>query len=418
MSSEYRFSFPSNDQSYLHQSFVEKTNNLIGQKLCEIADSIRSLTYKDCSQSIEIIMKHVVWYIRNYEDGQIDEQGLSGKINEELHKTQDLKSTMSSSELQTLCHLIDEVLKQPEYVQVRTDTFESKHDLSFTKVDFVQIAQTYKGLRYFKKQADVVYELSQQFNRLIDSFSELSELASRVNSKDDKKEALQQEYSKGKEIARELSTTSKRLFGLSKYFYISEIHATTKFMSLDDANEFIRECKDYESREKELPKINADEVLEAFEHDLSQVIDDQIYRMIWSKILNDCIQRSRLEPTRQVDVRIHDTSLPRLLTLQDSLTKSNTPVIRDWISRQQKLVPLNAQLEPILDVRINDKQVFVTVTLMLGDPDELTLDSLLLNNTLVSEHPECIDKSIDTLISEYGLAYDEHIIVTFEYKLP
>lgn len=49
MTSEYRFSFPSNDQSYLHQSFVDKTNNLIGQKLCEIADSIRSLMYKDCS---------------------------------------------------------------------------------------------------------------------------------------------------------------------------------------------------------------------------------------------------------------------------------------------------------------------------------------------------------------------------------
>ena len=418
MINELRFSFPSNDQSYLHQSFVEKTNNLIGQKLCEIADSIRSLTCKDCGQSIEMIMKHIVWYIRNYEEGQIDEQGLSGKINDELHKMQDLKESMTPSELQELCNLIDEVLKQPEYVQVRTDTFESKHDLSFTKVDFVQIAQTYKGLRYFKKQADVVYELSQRFNQLIDSFSELSELASRVNSKDDKKEALQQEYSKGKEIARELSTTMKRLAGLSKYFYISEIHATTKFMSLDDANEFIRECKDYESREKELPKINTDDILEAFEHDLSQVIDDQIYQMIWSKILNDCIQRSRLEPTCQVDVRIHDTNLPRLLTLQDSLAKSTTPVIRDWLSRQQKLVPLNVRLEPVFDVRVNDKQVFVTVTLMLGEPDELTLDSLLLNNTLVSEHPECVNKSVDTLISEYGLAYDEHIISHFEYKLP
>lgn len=417
MSSEYRFYFPSNDQSYLHQSFIEKTNHLIGQKLCEIADLIRSLTYKDCSQSIEIIMKHIVWYTRNYEDGQIDEQGLSGKINEELHKMQDLKSTISSFELQTLCHLIDEILKQHEYVQVRTDTFESKHDLSFTKVDFVQIAQTYKGLRYFKKQADVVYELSQQFNRLIDNFSELSELASKVNTKENKKEALQQEYSKGKEIARELSTTMKRLAGLSKYFYISEIHATTKFMSLDDVNLFIRECKDYETREKELPSINTDEVLEAFEHDLSQVIDDQIYQMIWSKILNDCIQRSRLEPTRQVDVRVHDTNLPRLLTLQDSLAKSTTPVIRDWLSRQQRLVPLNVQLEPILDVRINDKQVFVTVTLMLGEPDELTSESLLLNNTLVSEHPECVNKSVDAFISEYGLAYDEHIIVTFEYNL-
>lgn len=417
MLNELRFSFPSNDQSYLHQSFVEKTNHLIGQKLCEIADLIRSLTYKDCSQSIEIIMKHIVWYTRNYEEGQIDEQGLSGKINEKLHKMQDLKSTMSPSELQTLCYLIDEVLKQPEHVQVRTDTFESSTDLSFTKVDFVQIAQTYKGLRYFKKQADVVYELSQQFNRLIDSFSELNELASRVNSKDDKKEALQQEYSKSKEIARELSTTMKRLAGLSKYFYISEIHATTKFMSLDDANEFIRECKDYESREKELPKINTDEVLEVFEHDLSQVIDDQVYQMIWSKILNDCIQRSRLEPTRQVDVRIQDTNLPRLLTLQDSLTKSNTPVIRDWLSRQQKLVPLNVRLEPVFDVRVNDKQVFATVTLMLGEPDELTLDSLLLNNTLVSEHPECVNKSVDTLISKYGLAYDEHMIAVFEYNL-
>lgn len=418
MINELRFSFPSNDQSYLHQSFIEKTNHLIGQKLCEIADSIRSLTHKDCSQSIEIIMKHIVWYTRNYEDGQIDEQGLSGKLNEELHKMQDLKSTMSSSELQTLCHLIDEILKQPEYVQVRTDTFESKHDLSFTKVDFVQIAQTYKGLRYFKKQADVVYELSQRFNQLIDSFSELNELASRVNSKDDKKEALRQEYSKVKEISRELSMTMKRLAGLSKYFYISEIHSTTKFMSLDDANEFIRECNEYSRNSKEIPNINADDVLNAFEHDLSQVIDDQIYRMLWSKILNDCIQRSRLEPTRQVDVRIHDTNLPRLLTLQDSIAKPTTPVIRDWISRQQKLVPLNVQLEPTLDVRINNNQVFATVTLMLGEPDELTSDSLLLNNTLVSEHPECINKSIDALISEYGLAYDEHIISHFEYKLP
>lgn len=363
-------------------------------------------------------MKHIVWYTRNYEEGQIDEQGLSGKINDELRKMQDLKESMTSSELQDLCNVIDEVLKQPEYVQVRTDTFESSTDLSFTKVDFVQIAQTYKGLKYFKKQADVVYELAQQFTKLVDQFSELSELTSRVNSKDDVKEALQQEYSKSKEIAKELSTTSKRLAGLSKYFYISEIHATTKIMSLDDANAFIRECKDYETREKELPKINTDTVLEAFEHDLSQVIDDQIYQMLWSKILNDCIQRSRLEPTRQVDVRIHDANLPRLLTLQDSLAKSTTLVIRDWLSRQQKLVPLNVQLEPILDVRINDKQVFVTVTLMLGDPDELTLDSLLLNNTLVSEHPECIDKSIDILISEYGLAYDEHIITFFEYKLP
>ena len=417
MPSEYRFSFPSNDQSYLHQSFVEKTNNLIGQKLCEIADSIRSLTYKDCSQSIEIIMKHIVWCTRNYEEGQLNEQGLSGKINEELHKMQDLRVSMSLSELQTLCHLIDEILKQPEYVQVRTDTFESKHDLSFTKVDFVQIAQTYKGLRYFKKQADVVYELSQHFNRLIDSFSELSELASKVNTKEDKKEALRQEYSRNKEIARELSTTMKRLAGLSKYFYISEIHATTKFMSLDDANEFIRECNEYSRNSKETPNINADDVLDAFEHDLSQVIDDQIYRMIWSKILNDCIQRSRLEPTHQINVRIHDTNLPRLLTLQDSLTKSTTLVIRDWLSRQQKLVPLNVQLEPILDIRVNNTQVFTTVTLMLGEPNELTLDSLLLNNTLLSEHPECVNKSVDTLISEYGLAYDEHIISHFEYNL-
>ena len=238
-----------------------------------------------------------------------------------------------------------------------------------------------------------------------------------MNSKDDKKEALQQEYSKGKEIARELSTTMKRLAGLSKYFYISEIHSTTKFMSLDDANEFIRECKNYETREKELPKINTNDVLEVFEHDLSQVIDDQIYQMIWSKILNDCIQRSRLEPTCQVDVRIHDTNLPRLLTLQDSLAKSTTPVIRDWLSRQQKLVPLNVQLEPILDIRVNNTQVFATVTLMLGEPDELTLDSLLLNNTLVSEHPECVGKSVQSLVSEYGLAYDEHIISHFEYNL-
>lgn len=76
------------------------------------------------------------------------------------------------------------------------------------------------------------------------------------------------------------------------------------------------------------------------------------------------------------------------------------------------------QLEPILDIRVNNTQVFATVTLMLGEPDELTSDSLLLNNTLVSEHPECVNKSIDALISEYGLAYDEHIISHFEYKLP
>ena len=75
------------------------------------------------------------------------------------------------------------------------------------------------------------------------------------------------------------------------------------------------------------------------------------------------------------------------------------------------------RLEPVFDVRVNDKQVFATVTLMLVEPDELTLDSLLLNNTLVSEHPECVNKSVDTLISEYGLAYDEHIIAVFEYNL-
>lgn len=417
MSTTYRFHFPNNDQSYLHQSFVEKTNNLIGSTLCEIADLIRSITHKDCSQSIEKIMKHIIWYTREYEGGQMNEQGLSGKINEELYKMQDLKSTMSSSELQTLCHLIDEVVKQPEYVQVRVDYSTDHDDLSFMKVDFMRISQTYKGLKYFNKNAEVVYELSQQFNRLIDSFSELSELASRVNTKEDKKEALRQEYSTGKEIARELSMTMKRLAGLSKYFYISEINSITKFMSLDDAEEFIKECNEYSRNSKEIPNINADDVLEAFEHDLSQVIDDQIYRMIWSKILNDCIQRSRLEPTRQVDVRIHDTNLPRVLTLQDSLTKSNTPVIRDWISRQQKLIPLSVRLEPMFDVRVNDKQVFATVTLMLSEPDELRTDALLLNNTLVSEHPECVGKSVHTLVSEYGLAYDEHIIAVFEYNL-
>lgn len=417
MSTTYRFHFPNNDQSYLHQSFVEKTNNLIGSTLCEITDLIRSLTHKDCSQSIEKIMKHIVWYTREYDGGQMNEQGLSGKINEELYKIQDLKVSMSPSELQTLCHLIDEVVKQPEYVQVRVDYSTEQDDLSFMKVDFVRISQTYKGLKYFNKNAEVVYELSQQFNQLVDNFSELSELASRVNAKEDKKEALRQEYSIGKEIARELSMTMKRLAGLSKYFYISEINSITKFMSLDDAEEFIKECNEYSRNSKEIPNINADDVLEAFEHDLSQVIDDQIYRMIWSKILNDCIQRSRLEPTRQVDVRIHDTNLPRVLTLQDSLTKSNTPVIRDWISRQQKLIPLSVRLEPMFDVRVNDKQVFATVTLMLSEPDELRTDALLLNNTLVSEHPECVGKSVHTLVSEYGLAYDEHIIAVFEYNL-
>ena len=324
---------------------------------------------------------------------------------------------MSSSELQTLCYLIDEVLKRPEYVQVRTDTFESNTDLSFTKVDFVQIAQTYKGLRYFKKQADVVYELAQQFTKLVDNFSELSELASRVNAKENKKEALQQEYSIGKEIARELSITTKRLAGLSKYFYISEINSITKFMSLDDANEFIRECNEYSKKEREVEIINTEQVLEAFAQDISQVITNRTYQTWWSLSLDKCIQMSRLEPTRQFNVRIKDASLPSTITLQDTLNQSITPVIQDWLSRQRKLIPLNVQLEPILDVRINDKQLFTTITIMLGEPDELTFNSLLLNNTLVSEHPECVGKDVDALISEYGLAYDEHIITFFEYNL-
>lgn len=417
MSTMYRFHFPNNDQSYLHQSFVEKTNNLIGSTLCEITDLIRSLTYKDCSQSIEKIMKHIVWYTREYEGGQMNEQGLSGKINEELYKMQDLKSTMSSSELQTLCHLIDEVVKQPEYVQVRVDYSTEQDDLSFMKVDFMRISQTYKGLKYFNKNAEVVYELSQQFNRLTDNFSELSELASRVNTKEDKKEALRQEYSKGKEIAKDLSMTMKRLAGLSKYFYISEINSITKFMSLDDANEFIRECNEYSKKEREVEIINTEQVLEAFAQDISQVITNRTYQTWWSLSLDKCIQMSRLEPTRQFNVRIKDASLPSTITLQDTLNQSITPVIQDWLSRQRKLVPLNVQLEPILDVRINDKQLFTTITIMLGEPDELTFNSLLLNNTLVSEHPECVGKDADALISEYGLAYDEHIITFFEYNL-
>lgn len=418
MSSKYRFYFPSNDQSYLHQSFVEKTNNLIGSTLCEIADLIRSLTHKDCSQSIEKIMKHIVWYTREYAGGQMNEKGLSGKINEELYKIQDLKVSMSPSELQTLCHLIDEVVKQPEYVQVRVDYSTEQDDLSFMKVDFVRISQTYKGLKYFNKNAEVVYELSQQFNQLVDNFSELSELASRINAKEDKKEALRQEYSKGKEIAKELSMTMKRLAGLSKYFYISEINSITKFMSLDDANEFIRECNEYSKKEREISTINTEEVLEAFTQDISQVITNRTYQTWWQLSLDKCIQMSRLEPTRRFNARIKNASLPSAITLQNMINQSITPVIQDWLSRQQKLVPLNVILEPILDVRINDKQLFTTITIMLGEPDELTLNSLLLNNTLVNEHPECVGKDVDTLISEYGLAYDEHIITFFEYKLP
>ena len=189
-------------------------------------------------------------------------------------------------------------------------------------------------------------------------------------------------------------------------------------MSLDDAEEFIKECNEYSKKEREVETINTDEVLEAFTQDISQVITNQTYQIWWQFSLDKCVQMSRLEPTRQFNARIKDVSLPSTITLQDTLNQSITPVIQDWLSQQRKLIPLNVQLETILDVRINDKQLFTTITLMLSEPDELRTDALLLNNTLVSEHPECVGKSVHTLVSEYGLAYDEHIITFFEYKLP